>query len=165
VKTNKTSHTNDSVLLENPWYPRHESDRVDELCAELDEGQILQLYCELKTKTLAEWQDWCEAQRVLICQYDALSDAKRHQQLKKKGGLDPTALMLHHACVFVELWRCRLHREYFPLPPNAPPIDTHHKQRGLMLNVMAALYRYDNRDLWPFDHPEIDDGYPFRNGS
>lgn len=159
MKTNKTSHTNDSVLRENPWYPRHESDRADALVDELDEGQILRLYGELKTRTLAEWLCWLETARGLICQYDGLSDTKRRQLLKGKA--DSEALMLHHACVFVELWRWRIHREYFPLPPNAPPIDTHATQRDLMLNVVVAYHKHDLRDLWPFDHPDIDDRYPF----
>ncbi|MBW4056534.1 MAG: hypothetical protein HIU83_14260 [Proteobacteria bacterium] len=163
MKTNKTRDTSDSFLRENHFYPRHESDRADELVDELDEGQILRLYNELKTKTLTEWLNWLDTERGSICQYDALSRAKRRQQLKKKGepGLD--AVRLQHACIFVELWRWRIHREFFPLPPNAPPIDTHQKQRDLMLNVMAAYYRYDDRDLWPFlDHPDIDDRFPFR---
>lgn len=159
MKKDKSSHTNDSFLRENHFYPRHESDRADELVDELDEEQILRLYNELKTKTYSEWMDWLEDARGEICQYDSLSRALRKRQLQKKP--DSEALRLHHACIFVELWRARIHREYFPLPPNAGPIETHEAQRDLILNVVAAYNKHDLRDLWPFDHPDIEDYFPF----
>jgi len=159
MKKDKSSHTNDSFLRENPWYPRHESDRADELVDELDEERVLRLYNALKTRTFVDWLSWLEAERGAICAYDGLSRTKRIQYLKKHGD---EALLLHHACIFVELWRAKIHRGYFPLPPNAAPIDTHQRQRDLMLNVVAS-YATDNRDLWPFDHPDIEDYYPFVN--
>jgi hypothetical protein len=35
----------------------------------------------------------------------------------------------------------------------------------MMLDVVTALYRYDERDFWPFDHPEIVGMYPFASDS
>ncbi|MDD2366297.1 MAG: hypothetical protein PHN84_09045 [Desulfuromonadaceae bacterium] len=161
-KKSRNEDTNHSVLRENPWYPRHESDRADELVDELDEAQQLRLYDELKTKTYESWKSWLLDARVEICTYDQLNRAQRARRLKKLPDTD--ALVLHHACIFVELWRAKIHREYFPLPPNAAPVDTPQRQRDLMLNVVAS-YATDVRDLWPFDHPDIDDGFPFRSDS
>lgn len=154
----KSSHTNGSFLRENPWYPRHESDRADELVDELDEEQMLRLYNALKTNSLAKWLNWLEDARGEISTYDYLSRAKRKQCLKKHGD---DALLLHHACIFVELWRARINREYFCLPPQGPELDTPVAHRSMMLDVVTAYFRFDDRDLWPFDHPDIEDYYPF----
>jgi hypothetical protein len=161
VKTSKNSDTTGNFLKENPWYPRLESDRADELIAELDEAQVLRLYNELKTKTHAGWLLWLEDARGVISTYDYLSRAQRKRRLQKKPDTGP--LLLHHACIFVELWRARINREYFCLPPSGPDLDTPEAHRSMMLDVVTALDHGDDRDLWPFDHPTIEDNFPFRH--
>lgn len=163
MKKSKSNHTNDSFRKENHFYPRHESDRADELVDELDEEQILRLYNELKTKSHAKWLLWLEDARGSICQYDSLRRAQRKRRLQKKPDIE--TLLLQHACIFVELWRARINREYFCLPPSGPDLDTPESHRSMMLDVVTALSHGDDRDLWPFDHPLIDDMFPFASDS
>jgi hypothetical protein len=77
------SDTNHSFGRENPWYPRQVSDRADELCNELDDAQLRQLYDALKTKTLSEWLIWLGEARAEICKYDWLKRAERNRRLQK----------------------------------------------------------------------------------
>lgn len=166
VKSGKNSDTSDtsrSAGQENPWYPRHESDRADRLVDELDEEQMWRLYSELKTRTYREWTGWLLKHREEICAYDSLSPAERKRRLRDSADID--ALVFHHACLFVELWRARINREHFCLPPSGPDLDTPEKHRDMMLNVMAAFHEMTDDDAWPFDHPDIEDSFPFREGS
>lgn len=48
------SHTNHSDPKNNPWYPRHASDRADELIEELDATLCEMLYDELHKKSIGE---------------------------------------------------------------------------------------------------------------
>src|SRR6266567_214833 len=100
MKNGKSDHTTSSFRKENPWYPRHASDRADELTDELDEEQILRLYNELKTKTHVKWLLWLEDARGPICEYDSLSRVQRKRRLQKSPDIE--TLLLHHACIFVE---------------------------------------------------------------
>lgn len=163
MKDDKNDHTTHNILRENVFYPRHVSDRADELLDELEEEQVLQLYNELKTKTYAEWLDWLEDARAEISKYDHLSRAARKRELQKLP--DIKTLLLHHACVYVELWREFLNHNYFSLPP-AGEVDTPESQREMMLAVVAAYNHPDLlRALWPFSHPSIEDRFPFLRDS
>ncbi len=132
-----------------PWYPRHASDRADELIDELDEQQRDALYLALKDKTLTEWHIWLEDARASVLAYDAFTRGRRAKKLKSSA----SSLELHHACIYLELWRARLSRHFRPLPPNGLPIDTPNLQRELMLEVLASSNAFDPRDLWPFEYP------------
>lgn len=163
MKNIKNDHTTHNFLKENAFYPRHVSDRADELIEELDSEQVLQLYDALKTKTYADWSLWLGDARDAISKYDNLSHAERKRRLKKPPVIE--TLLLHHACIYVELWRSRIDREYFSLPPSGPSIETPEEQREMMLNIIAAYDNFDPRDLWPFSHPSIDDIFPFKQDS
>lgn len=145
---------------ENPWRPAHVSDRADELRAELDEEQLGLLFRELQTMSYAEWLAWIEAKRAAICRYDYSSPAERRRQLRKPGGIE--VLMLHHACAWLELWRARTAQRFFPLPPAGAPLDSPERHREMLLACLASLHDLDERDQWPFDLPEGEDQYPFR---
>jgi len=153
------SFTNRSNPKENPWYPRHVSDRADELLDELDETQCRRLYDELKQTTLGEWFTWLEETRHEVSEYDSLTRAKRKQRL----AAHPTVsnLKLHHASVFVELWRIRTTNAYFSLPPSGLPLVTDERQREMMLAVVSSYSNFELLDLWPFDFPEGVDAFPF----
>jgi hypothetical protein len=159
TKDGKPENTKTTFVNKNPWYPHHESDRADELIDELDEAQIMQLFRELKTKTFAQWNDWFEGAREEISKYDYLSRAQRKRRLRQQP--DNATLRLHHACICVELWRARLNRRYLCLPP-AGEIDTPESQREMLMAVVAAYNDFDLGDLWFFDHPDIDDPFPFQ---
>lgn len=116
------SHTNSSDLKQNACHPRHVSDRVNELIEEIEATQCQLLYDELKKGTIREWFVWLEEQRDTISAYDELPRAPRKRRLGKSA--DASTLKLHHACVFVELWRTRLTTSYFHLPPSGGPLDT-----------------------------------------
>ncbi len=146
---------------ENAWYPVHESDRADELISELDEVQLVELYDALHTKTFGEWLGWIEEKRADICKYDYLSRAERKRKLLKHEGC--TTLMLHHACIYIELWRTRTAKRYFSFPPSGAPIDTPVAQREMMLAVLAAYQDFDMRDIWPFEVLDEKTNYPFHD--
>lgn len=153
------SFVNQANLNENPWYPRHVSDRADELLDELNEVQCRQLYEELKQTTLAGWLTWLEEARTEVARYDGLTRAKRRQHLLKQPSV--ADLKLHHACVFVELWRTRTTNAYFSLPPSGAPLDTDEVQREMMLAVVSSYNNFELRDLWPFEFPSDVDLFPF----
>jgi hypothetical protein len=155
------SGDNHSFGRENPWYPRHVSDRADELCDELDEVQLRQLYDALKNKTLSEWLIWLEEARAEVAKYDWLRRAERKRRLQKRTS--PEVLLLHHACVFVELWRARMESRYFHLPPRGLPLNEPEAHREMLLAVLASYNAFDARDLWPFEFPEGEDHLPFRS--
>lgn len=155
-------YTNRSDPKQNPWYPRHVSDRADELIEELDATQCRLLYDELQKETIGEWFVWLEEQREAISQYDELRRTQRKRRLGKAA--DTSALKLHHACIFVELWRSRMTTSYFHLPPSGGPLDTTEDHRRMMLAVVAS---YNDplavHDLWPFEFPEDVHPVPFRD--
>lgn len=153
------SFTNQANPKENPWYPRHVSDRVDELLDELGETQCAQLYEELKKTTLGDWFVWLESAREEVSVYDSLSHFKRRQRLAKKSSV--VDLKLHHACIFIELWRTRTANAYFSLPPSGAPLDTEERQREMMLAVVSSYNNFELRDLWPFEFPNDVDLFPF----
>lgn len=142
---------------ESAFYPHHVSDRVDELIDELDATQIRQLYDELKNKTYNEWSDWLEGKstRGKIAYYDYLTCTERKRCIQQRTDNEP--LLLHHACIYIELWRQRCRLDF---PPHTL-LDTPESQREILLTVVTS-YDVDIRDLWPFYHEEIDDLYPFR---
>jgi hypothetical protein len=147
----------------NVWYPRHVSDRADQLIDELDEKHLSLLYDSVREKSFEEWLLWIEDTRDQIVAYDYLSakDRKKRLQLKEVT----VNLALHHACIYVELWRTRLSHSYRPLPPNGTPIDTPESQRELMLSAVASFSNFDARDFWPFEIPngaEKTKCFPFR---
>ncbi|MEN9481018.1 MAG: hypothetical protein RLZZ298_2413 [Pseudomonadota bacterium] len=147
---------------QNAWYPRHVSDRVDELIDELDAAQCELLYDELGKETIGDWFVWIEEQREAISGYDGLSRTQRKRRLGKSA--DTSTLKLHHACVFVELWRARTTSSYFHLPPSGGPLDTEEAQRRMMLAVVASFNDASAiRDLWPFEFPEGIQALPFRD--
>jgi hypothetical protein len=159
-------YTNRSDPKQNPWYPRHVSDRADALIEELDPAQIQQLGDALQSTTFAEWSAWLEEKRAEIGEYDELSLAGRRRRLQKPDRL--YALRLHHACVFVELWHARTHASYFHFPPHGDGAQTPQAQRAMMLAVMASYSQIDPRDLWPFEFPENAERcglFPFRDSS
>lgn len=138
-------HSDDS---ETPWYPRFVSDRADQLLDELDEGQVEQLRLELQTIPYTAWAQWLEDTRAAIQEYDSLPAAGRRRRLQGQDAL--VALRLHHACVFVELWRARLVAQHVALPPRGGPLDTPEEHRSMMLSVLASYSQVDVRDFWPF---------------
>ena len=140
---------------ESAFYPHYVSDRVDALVDELDATQIRQLYDELKSKTYSEWLDWLEGTRGNIAHYDYLTRTERKRCIQQRTDNDP--LLLHHACIYIELWRQRCLLDF---PPHTL-LDTPESQREILLTVVTS-YNVDPRDLWPFDHEEIDDSFPFR---
>jgi len=154
------SFINQANPKENPWYPRHVSDRADQFLDELDETQCGQLYNELKKTTLGDWFVWLEAARKEVSIYDSLSHVKRRQRLAKQPSV--IDLKLHHACVFIELWRTRTTNVYFSLPPSGAPLDTDERQREMMLAVVSSYNNFELRDLWPFEFPNDVDLFPFR---
>lgn len=153
------SFTNRANPENNPWYPRLVSDRADELLDELEENQCRQLYDDLKTTTLADWFVWLEEARNEVSRYDGLSRAKRRQRLAKHPSV--ADLKLHHACIFVELWRTRTTNAYFSLPPSGAPLDSDERQREMMLAVVSSYNNFELRDLWPFAFPSDVDPFPF----
>ncbi|MCI5157168.1 MAG: hypothetical protein D3906_01785 [Candidatus Electrothrix sp. AUS1_2] len=136
-------------------YPHHVSDRVDELINELDATQIRQLYDELKKNTYSEWLKWLEGTRGKIAHYDYLTRTERKRCIQQR--IDNEPLLIHHACIYIELWRQRCLLDF---PPHTL-LDTPESQREILLTVVTS-YSVDPRDLWPFDHEEIDDSFPFR---
>lgn len=156
------SYTNGTDPKQNPWYPRHVSDWADELLDELDAKQCQLLYDELQKATIGEWFVWLEEQREAISAYGDLTRTQRKRRLGKSD--DASTLKLHHACVFVELWRARLTASYFYLPPSGGSLDTEEDQRRMMLAVVAS---YNDslaiHDLWPFEFPEDIQALPFRD--
>ena len=160
MNSDKKRHTNDSFPQESAFYPLGFSDRAAVLIEELDATQALQLYNELKTRTYEDWLDWLEDARAEIAKYDYLTRSERKARLQKPT--DIQSLFLHHACVFVELWRARLAREYFHLPPSGGPLETAEEQREMMLAVAVSYHKYHHRDLWPFECPDCVDLFPFR---
>ena len=152
-------YTNRSDPKQNPWYPNHVSDRADELIKELSEAQSQCLYDELKKMTLGDWFSWLEDQREEISEYDRLTRAERKRSLNKQPNLD--VLKLHHACVYVELWRARTTNAYFSFPPNGQALDTPESQREMMLSVLASYNSFEMGDLWPFACSDDADPFPF----
>lgn len=136
----------------NSFYPRHVSERADALTDQLDQTQIQRLYRLLRAKELHIWLLWLEDARIEISDYDILTEKQRAAELRGKNS--EHSLMLHHACIFLELWRARLMHFYHPLPPSGAPIDTPASQRHLMLCSLASFNAFDPRDLWPFERPE-----------
>lgn len=155
------TYTNRSDPTQNSWYPRFVSDRADALLDELDEAQVQQLRGALKTLTFEEWKVWMVTEREAIGTYDELTPRERTRRRQKPGRTD--ALKLHHACLFVELWRARTDTSYCHFPPYGQALDTPELQRAMMLAVMASHRKAYLRDVWPFDVPEGDDPYPFRD--
>jgi hypothetical protein len=155
------SYDNHDFAQENAWHPWHVSDRATELSEELDEAALRRLYDSLRVKTLSEWLTWLEDARKDITKYDWQKARDRKRHLQK----NPTseALMLHHACIFIELWRTRLNNQYFPLPPRGLPIDGPESQREMMLAVLTSYNALDKTDLWPFRFPDGEDQLPFRS--
>jgi hypothetical protein len=154
------SDTHHSFDREHTWYPRHVSDRADELIDELDESQCRRLFDALKAMALSEWFDLLETSRNDIVKYDALNRAGRKRRLAKDGTAEP--LLLHHGCIFVELWRARTQSTYFHFPPTGPSIATPEAQRDMLLAVLTSFNAFDLRDLWPFEFPEGEEQLPFR---
>jgi hypothetical protein len=144
----------------NAWYPAHESERADELISELDKAQLLELYEALQSQTLVEWWEWIEEKRADISEYDYLSRTERRKLLKHEGS---ATLMLHHACIYIELWRSRTVKRYFSFPPSGVPIDTPVAQREMMLAVVASYQDFDMRDIWPFEVLYGKNNYPFHD--
>ena len=103
----KKQYTNYSSPKQNAFYPRRASDRADQMTDELGEEQVIQLYNELKTMSYQEWFDWFFDERAKILQYDSLTTAERTRLHQPKPTI--AVLRLHHACVYLELWRrsCR----------------------------------------------------------
>ena len=155
MNSDKKQHTNDSFPRESAFYPRHVSDRAEALICELDSAQIRQLHNELKTKISEGLFDWLEASRGEIARYDYLSRTERKALLQNPA--EPATLLLHYACIFLELWRARLTWKYFHLPPSGGPLETAEEQREMMLAVVASYREYDPRDLWPFEGPDDDE--------
>jgi hypothetical protein len=149
---------------ENARHLANVPDRAAGLIAELDETQRQQLLDALGTMSYAEWLDWLEASRVVICRYDALKPSERKRQFAKRAQAfaDSDPLLLHHACIWLELWRARISTRFLPLPPAGLPLDSPESQRQMMLAVVAAYHDYDLLDFWPFDTPEVEDSFPFR---
>lgn len=142
-----------------PWYPRFVSDRADVLIDELDEGLVQQLQAELQKSTYPAWAQWLEDARADIEEYDSLTAAARKRRLR--GSDVPGALKLHHACVFVELWRHRLDSRHMSLPPRGDPLDTPASQRRLLLWALASYSQADPRDFWPFPESPDSVAWPF----
>lgn len=144
----------------NAWYPLHVSDRADELIGEVSEAQCERLFRELQTSTLPEWWNWLEDEREQIAEYDSLSAAVRNRRLQSTG--DNSVLRLHHAAVWLELWRARTHSRFFPLPPNGQRLDDPAAQRSMMLAVVASYHDAEPADYWPFEYPSQPDGKLFQ---
>lgn len=147
---------------ENALYPRHASDRVDELLDALDESQQQQLSQALKAITYVAWLDWQTAKREQIIQFDALTAKERLRQMKKMPATD--GLLFVYACLQLELSRVRLNSTLLQLPPHGAPITTHRDQRELMLCVREVFDLVDERDLWPFEF-QRNECWPFADES
>lgn len=156
MKNDKKADTNSNVEQQNAWYPIHASDRVDTLLGELDEAQILRLFHELQTMTYWEWRHWVASGMEEISQYDALSHRERKARLRNADDVAP--LLHQYTIVHIELWRLRASNQYIPLPSHGFPLDDHQDQRQFVLATFAATYFVDKRELWPFEHPEIQVG-------
>ena len=151
-------YTNRSDPKENPWYPRGASDLADALIDELDVAQVRQLYDALRTQTIVEWWVWLESHREEISEYDGLTAAQRKRRLQKTD--KTSALRLHHACIFVELWRARTHAAYYHFPPYGRVPDTPHAQRSMMLAIVDSYNKFEPHDVWPFEVPDGVDFFP-----
>jgi hypothetical protein len=127
------SSFNQTNLKKNPWYPRHVSDRVNELLDELNELQCQRLYDEFKKITIGDWFFWLEENRDEISRHDGLSLIQRRKNLNTRSSV--TTLKLHHACIFIELWRVRTTNNYFLFPPSGLPLENVTRQREMMLDV------------------------------
>lgn len=145
-------------------YPKHVSARADALIAELDEAQCRKLYAELQTIDVQEWTDWLGDTRKEIAQYDSLTPTERNARLRAPADTSApiSPLRLHHAIVFLELWRARMQSRYLHLPPTGLPLDTPERHREMLLAAVASFHDYDLRDLWPFDFPKGRGSIPFR---
>ncbi|MFM2056070.1 MAG: hypothetical protein RLY71_455 [Pseudomonadota bacterium] len=143
------SSTTPRAPEESPWYPLHVSARADELIDELGEVQCRRLFDALRTTSVAQWLCWLEDARAEIGAYDGLTAKQRKRRLQDPGDID--ALRLHHACVFVELWRARMERNYRQLPPRGMPLDRPEDHRSMLLDAMAAHSAWQDLDLWPFE--------------
>lgn len=148
----------------NVWYPRFVSDRADELIEELEDDHLKVLYSAVRLKSISDWLLWIEENRNEVTAYDSLTTKERRSRLKSKRATSD--LLLHHACIYVELWRARLAYSYQSLPPNGDPITTPESQRALMLAAVASFNNFDARDFWPFEIPdgaEETKWFPFRD--
>ncbi|MGD9949879.1 MAG: hypothetical protein AB7U29_15570 [Desulfobulbus sp.] len=148
-------HTNRSDPAQNPHYPRFVSPRADELIDELEPGQVVQLRNALHTQTLEEWMCWFEDSRESICEYDRLTPVERRARLLDQ--IDIAPLMLHHACVFLELWRKRVELQYYCLHRNDLVIEHQPEQREMIFSVLEAYNHAPVYDYWPFGGQ-----FPFR---
>lgn len=154
---------NRSDPKQNPWYPRFASDEADALLDELDEAHVLTLRAALKTTTFQAWKLWVEDSREEIGEYDELSPSERTRRLQGPDRID--ALRLHHACVFVELWRARTNMSFYHFPPYGQVPDEPHLQRAMMLGILASHRQAYLRDVWPFEVPDGEDRDPFADES
>ena len=111
---------------------------------------------------MGDWLLWFEANIKSFLGYDCLSDSERKKKLKNA---DTDVLKCHHACIFLELWRARLHENYLPLPPNGSPIDTKESHRQVMVMALISYSDFKVNDFWPFEIPENEDRFPFQEES
>lgn len=119
-----------------------------------------QLYDGLKLTTHGNWFGWLEEARDEVSKYDRLSSIRRQQRLAKHQSI--ADLKLHHASIFVELWRVRTTNAYFSGSLIGTSLDTDENQREMMLAVVSSYNNFELRDLWPFEFPNDADQFPFR---
>ena len=139
---------------ESHLYPLHVSDRADELIGELDEALCQPLFDALGTMSSEDWFEWMADERAAIDEYDGLAASQRRRRLHAHAG-SVDAARLHHACVFLALWRARLLRRGV-LPPSSPPLTRAEDQRRMLLAALETSRHFDVRDLWPFEWPQTE---------
>ena len=144
----------------NVWYPHHVSDRADELMGELQPSHCRVLFTALQTHTVSAWLNWLEVTSKDVLCYDVLNKNERSRRLNSKNNVD--ALRYHHACIFLELWRTRVHSSHLALPPNGPPLDSASSLRQMMIGTMTAYNSMEAEDFWPFAYPE-EARWPFKS--
>lgn len=141
------------------------SPRVGELMRELDGDAVAQLRGALAGMSKAEWVIWLIKERRAVLRYDSLD---RKERLKRLRSADRTlALQLHNACLFVEVFRCRVSAGYIHLPPNGPSLDEPFNQRDFLLSALAAYAFLDPEDtwLWEHDYPALTPPFKPRAGA
>jgi len=145
---------------ESPWYPRHASDRADELIDELDEALCRQLYDALRPMQYEEWLDWMYSHEAAIAEHDGITASQRKRRLHARSGSVDSA-RLQHACVFLALWHARMAWHHGHLPSRAQPGHRPDEQRRMLLASLASLRNAPVRDLWPFEwHLEDEPWHP-----
>ncbi len=129
---------------------RKVSERAEKFIEQLNEVQVQKLTCALKSiQPHNQWKEWLISERKAIGAYDRLDYVGRERFLQTRN--DNEILLIHHACIYIELWRVRIDSKNYFNFRDIGLVDRPVEQREMLLGVLSAWEDIDPQDLWLSD--------------